>query len=259
MTSEQALGLLDMVNIRDLGGLPTVDGGETRRHLLYRSESLSSVSKRDGEALVGPLRIRNVIDLRAALEVDYQQATWAKARGVDYQNLPLSDGFDDLPATMTPEALAELLPVKYLSYLDRAPSNIVRALVSVTEAASDGRASLFACTYGKDRTGVLAMVLLDLLRVRRSNIVDDYVASAAAMPELLVRMKDHALHGPRILAVPAEVYQAKHDTAKAFLRGLDERGGAQAWAEAAGFARSSLDQARTCLVARFATSGERQA
>jgi protein-tyrosine phosphatase len=249
MKTDPDHGILDMVNVRDLGGLPTVDGGTTKRHLLYRSESLASVTERDVCTLLSRLGVKNVIDLRSVLEVEHERPTWADAPGVRYQNLPLSDGFDVIPPSLTQEEITELVPTKYLGYLEHARGNILTALESIAEAASRGRSSIFACTYGKDRTGVLAMVVLDLLGVKRSSIIDDYLATAPAMPEILTRMKDHALHGPRILIAPAQIYEANRYSAEAFLRGMDDRGGVEGWAIAAGLSSSRLDRLRNALVA----------
>lgn len=53
------------VNVRDLGGLATVDGGTTRFGRIYRSDNLQGLTERDVELLVEELKLRHVIDLRS--------------------------------------------------------------------------------------------------------------------------------------------------------------------------------------------------
>ena len=43
---------------RDLGGLPTVDGGRVRTGLLYRSDSLALLSEADVDRVTGELGLR---------------------------------------------------------------------------------------------------------------------------------------------------------------------------------------------------------
>lgn len=248
MPTETGAGVLDLVNFRDLGGLPTTDGRETARGMVFRSESLATISSRDGEVLCQRHGIRNVIDLRSAREVDGQRPAWTNRAGVEYTNLPFSDGFDEVKDNLSENELAALVPSKYLSYLDRAKANIVAALNSISDAAAQSLPTIFACTYGKDRTGVLTAILLELLCVDRRTIVDDYAATAAAMGTLMARMKDDPLHGPRIGQVPVAVYEARRHYAESFLQGLDERGGADSWAIQAGFEKTSIDQLRNVLI-----------
>ena len=57
------------VNARDLGGLPTVDGGQVQPRRLIRSDNLQGLSERDVRALVDEHNVRAVADLRTGVEV----------------------------------------------------------------------------------------------------------------------------------------------------------------------------------------------
>src|SRR5690606_32034702 len=118
---------------------------------------------------------RTVIDLRTEDEI---------ARGrfpidqhpVDWHHLPVikriwSD--DDLVAGAS---AAEFLRDRYLDMIVEGGGSLARAV----ELISDGHPALFHCAAGKDRTGVLAAVILGLLDVPDEEIAGDYHQSAAA-------------------------------------------------------------------------------
>src|SRR5688572_7189912 len=57
------------VNVRDLGGIATVDGGTTRFGRILRSDNLQGLTSGDITRLVGELKLRHVVDLRSGAEV----------------------------------------------------------------------------------------------------------------------------------------------------------------------------------------------
>ena len=70
-------------NFRDLGGLPTRDGGRVRTGLLYRSDSLALLSASDVEHLRSGIGLRRVVDLRSAPEIDRHGRADLAAVGVE--------------------------------------------------------------------------------------------------------------------------------------------------------------------------------
>lgn len=82
------LQLEGAANFRDLGGLPTSDGGFVRRGRIFRSDVLYRLTERDTIAL-RPLGIRTVIDLRARDEVDYYPESPLKVAGLQHFNVPI--------------------------------------------------------------------------------------------------------------------------------------------------------------------------
>lgn len=67
--SERWIDLVGAVNVRDLGGLPTTDGGATRFGQVLRSDNLQDLIGDDIDRLTGEHRLRDVVDLRTTYEV----------------------------------------------------------------------------------------------------------------------------------------------------------------------------------------------
>jgi protein-tyrosine phosphatase len=57
------------VNVRDLGGLPTEDGGKTADARLLRADNLQELSPSDIAVLVGEVGVTTVVDLRSSSEL----------------------------------------------------------------------------------------------------------------------------------------------------------------------------------------------
>ncbi len=82
-------------NVRDLGGLPTADGGLTRLGALVRADRLSRLTGAGVRAVV-EYGVRTVVDLQFPDETartphPFRDAAQAE-RGVQYVNVPISSG-----------------------------------------------------------------------------------------------------------------------------------------------------------------------
>ena len=147
-------------NFRDLGGYHTIDGHEVRRRALYRSDSLHRLSAQDLDALT-VLGIRAVVDLRTAAEVTETGRVADHADRV-FKHIPCDDPLDDY---LLPRA--EL----YLAFAQARGPQIAEAFDFVAD--EDGPI-VFHCMAGKDRTGILAALLLATLGVPDTAIAADY-------------------------------------------------------------------------------------
>src|SRR4051794_1125211 len=159
-------------NLRDLGDLPAAAGRRTRRGLILRSDFLVNLGAEDERQLLREYGLRTVIDLRTAREIRRFPGPWGE-REVDLvrASLPLDPAFH----AQSRKEMIEL----YLSFLEPPGT----AMTTAIETAIDpGRHPLLIhCAAGKDRTGVLAALLLDLAGVKREAIVADYVLTHARM------------------------------------------------------------------------------
>lgn len=163
------------LNFRDLGGYWTADGQVVRRGLVFRAGLLSDLSDADQAALVA-LGIRQVIDLRTPKEI---------ARKPDRLPPALAGAWVHLPAYVednSSEFLKRLVRYRgrldraladgYLELIDRRAQQFGRVLKRI--AADDGMPVIVHCTAGKDRTGLIAALLLSAVGVPDETVVADY-------------------------------------------------------------------------------------
>jgi protein-tyrosine phosphatase len=231
-------------NVRDLGGLPTVEGRTLRRGRVFRADGVQRLDGDDLDAALA-LGLRTVIDLRTDGEIARGRFP-ADRYPVEWHHLPVlrriwSD--DDLVAS---QGAASFLRDRYLDMLDDGGAAIARAV----ELVAEGMPALFHCAAGKDRTGVVAAVLLGLLDVPADHIVADYHQSAAAMGAfvdwLTVEFPD-ALDS--MTSQPPEYLEAPPEAMYGFLAEVDARyGSMEGLADHLGVRSGAVDQLRAALL-----------
>jgi protein-tyrosine phosphatase len=168
LSAERDLDWDGCVNARDLGGLPTVDGGVTRRGALIRSEAVDRLSVYGWDAL-REYGVRTIIDLREEDELDGA----AEREGIETIHIPLDRIADD------PEFWEDWMhgpqfgtPLYYGPFLERFPERIEQVLDAIERARPGG--VLFHCVGGRDRTGLVAIAALAAVGVPPEAIADDY-------------------------------------------------------------------------------------
>ncbi|MEQ8717398.1 MAG: tyrosine-protein phosphatase [Acidimicrobiales bacterium] len=173
-------------NVRDLGGFDT-PGGKTRFGRVLRADQLGTLSDADVAALTGHIRVERIVDLRGIDEAG-AAGSGRLADLVDYRLIPVRDQAND---TYTFEAQKGLsYAERYLSQLEHHADRFVRAVRHLVEG--DGPA-IVHCTAGKDRTGLVAMLLLSTAGVDDEAVVDDYAATARVPPEAKQASRDPIL------------------------------------------------------------------
>lgn len=222
-------------NLRDLGGMTTGDGRSVRTGMLFRGASLHRLEPAHHE-LIAELEIATAIDLRTGDEVAH--GTYANV-GATVHHLPM---FAATPTFEEPiEDPATALVDAYLWMLGEAGPAITAALELLRDPAS--YPAVVYCAAGKDRTGVLVAIILDLLGVPRDRIAADYALSDA--PSQALRDWRAALDPSRRDPVPAAIYRAPVDAMPRFFTALEERfGSLDAYLTGVGI---PVDQTRTAL------------
>ena len=169
-------------NIRDLGGYPTRSGQTIPWRRFLRADSLHRLAPTEPARLFDT-GLRKVIDLRTPKEMQDARNPFESYEGVDFVNLPL---FDDL----SPEALSRTrrpgddpLLAFYMAALETRGEAIRKVMQEM--AAQDDGAVLFNCTAGKDRTGIVAALLLGHAGVPNEKIVEDYTLTSAFISDLV--------------------------------------------------------------------------
>jgi protein-tyrosine phosphatase len=163
-------------NIRDLGGYASGEG-QTRWRRLLRADGLHRLDAAGMATLTGE-GVRTVIDLRRDHELESHPNPFRDNPDVAYHNVSLFDALD--PAGMTG---GDVLLDLYLAALTTRHGPIAQALTLIADA-SEGIV-LFHCTAGKDRTGLIAALMLALAGVETAVIAEDYALTGAMIAPLL--------------------------------------------------------------------------
>jgi protein-tyrosine phosphatase len=245
------------VNVRDLGGLPTDNGGETVAGRLLRSDNLQELSPADVRRLVRDLGLTTIVDLRSSAELTSEgPAPLDAVPGVRHAHHPV---IPELGSAT--DAVAEALLLKrsqdrsrfpsdptcghYLGYLEDRPDQVVAAVRSI---AHDQGAALVHCAAGKDRTGVVVALALTVAGVRPQAVVADYAATGERTEAILSRLRRSPTYARDIDSLPAEAHRARPETMAAFLEQMDARyGGVARWLTDHGLETGELDLLRTKL------------
>ena len=228
------------LNVRDLGGLTTVDGRRVRRGALVRSDQLCRLNDDGRDALLAH-GVRTVIDLRTPAEVEKNPDPIWHERGVDYVLVPQQD--EQFWKSIDP---ARTRAERDSLVLDQRAEHIVAMARVVANAAPGG--VLIHCLAGKDRTGIAVALLLGLVGVSEADIAADYALSEAA----LANERAAALAAAADEEARARVmrgYDSRAETILATLAHLRVRhGGAVAYLTRAGLTDAEIERIRARLL-----------
>jgi len=235
-----------LVNVRDLGGLPAAEGARIRPGVLYRSESLQEATDEDAQLLLDQRGVVNVVDLRSARETVTEGRGPLSQASVTYINIPLNPAPVELvsDSTRPPGALTAQV---YRAFADDPDGGLPRVFRLLPELLSSP--TLVHCAAGKDRTGLVIAMILEVAGVSRSAVVADYLASAAnndRVNEMLSRSPRYKAHMGK---VHPEFYEVHELAITNYLESLDrDFGGVRGWARARGMDDAQLDRISNYLV-----------
>ncbi|GAA1293498.1 protein-tyrosine-phosphatase [Planotetraspora silvatica] len=260
---ERWIVLEGAVNVRDLGGLPTTDGGTTRFGRILRGDNLQGLTSGDVTRLVGELKLRHVVDLRSDTEVRLEgpgplhqvadvgihhlslfaeggHLTDVDADTIDAKALPWQDRLDE-------ETLAELrVTGYYYGYLRDRPDSVVGALRVLAE--NDGMA-LVHCAAGKDRTGVVSALALTVAGVDKEAIIADYAATGERIEAILARLRSSETYRSDLDGKPADSHLPRPEYMAQFFATLEDRfGGPLGWLAANGWTDGDTEAMRARLL-----------
>ncbi|HXG39461.1 MAG TPA: tyrosine-protein phosphatase [Candidatus Limnocylindrales bacterium] len=238
------VGLLDWpacLNVRDLGGHRLPGGRRTMPRVVVRADSLCRLEP-DGVAAVRRYGVGLVVDLRSPEEIAAAPHPFAERRdGVAYLNVPLID--PPTAAALDRAAPADHYPL--IAELGRA--RIGEAVAALASGIRTGRGVLFHCHAGKDRTGIVAALLLRLAGVEDAAIAADYALSDVRLRPLherwIAEAESEAERARRAALVVPDPARMAH-----FLDWIDGTyGGVRGYLEAAGVAGPVVERLRRAL------------
>jgi protein tyrosine/serine phosphatase len=234
------------LNVRDLGGHPTGDGGETRFGAIVRADSIRQLADAGWAALLD-YGVRTVVDLRA----DHERADDPPAHvDVEVVHVPFMEANEEEWAGISAELDAAIGaatdPVSetrgvYLVFLEHFRPNVAAGLRAVADAPDGG--VVVHCVGGKDRTGLLSAFLLYLAGVDVDRIAADY-----ALSEEMLRPREDAWLARAETEAERERIRRSSRTPAAAIVGVFEElerryGGVEEFLLGAGATRAELERA----------------
>jgi hypothetical protein len=207
MTDDRHLNWDGCFNVRDLGGIPTVDGRQIRWGAVVRSERPYGLTAAGWSALWAH-DIRTIIDLQddSAREADASP----RPDGIDTVYAPLEQGLFESDAEYRRWGEGGILgtPLYFRDFIDRWPERCAAPIAAVARARPGG--VLIQCGHGRDRTGLIVLLLLALAGVAPDDIAADYEMSDACLGPFCARLG----HGDES-AIIKDILARENTTARA--------------------------------------------
>lgn len=210
------------VNVRDLGGLATEDGGETRFGAVIRADSVRQLTD-DGWAALVDYGVGRIVDLRWHDELAQDPP---RELPVALVHVPVFPDLGD-PAWERIEGFGDRT-LEYLGLLEWGPDRFAQAVSAIARAGP--AAVVVHCAAGRDRTGLVSALLLRLAGVGVETIVADFETSERNLAPLRQPWLDEApdeqerarrlylLQLPELGRVLTEL-ERRHGSAAEYLRG----------------------------------------
>lgn len=254
-----------VVNMRDLGGLPTHDGRSTRDGRLIRSDNLQDLTDADVRQLIEVLHVSDIVDLRSDTERTLTGPGPLTTTPLAHHHLSFlpDDAFSDVRPVET-EAIgrsalampwhdrpgtrsrADFWTQHYLGYLNNRPDSVGGALGVI--AGSTG-GTVVHCAAGKDRTGTVTALALSVAGVPDEEIVADYAITAERIERIIERLADVEPYASGLRGRSLDEQRPKPETMIAILNTLNEDfGGATGWLREQGWDEDRVDALRSRLV-----------
>lgn len=246
-----------LVNLRDVGGIPTIDGGSIRNGALLRSDNLQDLTDADIATLVDH-GLTDVVDLRTDFEVAstgpgpltrvtgvtihhhslFVEATDGRAEvddpDVAPEPLPGTATVDPHPENGSATSSAEL-DERTLPWVGLAPSEphdnpmtshylsyLVDRPDSVLAAlrviAEAPGATLVHCAAGKDRTGTIVALALLVADADPAAVIDDYAATATRMQAIVDRLMSTNVYRANLEGRPLTDHLPQPETMRDVIR-----------------------------------------
>jgi hypothetical protein len=236
MSGDRHLDWDGCFNVRDLGGMAAAGGRRTRWGAVVRADAVDRLSA-DGWVALHEHGVRTVIDLRNDDELEPDVA--ARPSTLITRHVPL-DGIED--SEFWDHWKQQAPPMYYGPFLGRFPARVVEVLTTIAGARGGG--VLIHCVGGRDRTGLISMMLLALAGVAAEDIADDHALSTARLVALYARSGE-----PDQGAIIDEFLRREGTTARALI--LDTLGAldVESYLRSAGLADDDLVAIRNRLLA----------
>jgi protein tyrosine/serine phosphatase len=243
--SDRFVSLDGCSNFRDLGGWATRAGRRVRSGLVFRSDGLHELSTRDVAHLRERVGIRAVIDLRTPTEVEHETHGALIEPPVRYHHVSLLPSQRAEARALAPGESFQLERF-YLGILRRAGAGIASVLELLAASAEP---AVFHCAAGKDRTGVIAALLLAILEVDDAQIAEDYALTRRGLSGIAKKLRRSQGYAELWRDLPPESLHANAETIQSWLSAVRAEWGSPAdYARSAGVSAAALERLRERLL-----------
>lgn len=232
------------VNVRDLGGYPIDDAHMSAWNRCFRSDDPYAFDAHD-YAILKKCKVDRILDLRSLKEQE-ASISCCETYGIRHVSLPFMKEETmqlDSMNQASMEAFLNSMKLDYVKMTQEAAFILPAILDEIADALHKGNSVLFHCTAGKDRTGILACILLDLIGVSRYDILADYEVSATYNTEGINQRMKEALRYPQL----QELLESRADMMAPLLDFL-HIDGCQTWLMSIGVKEKTLDIIRQELM-----------
>ena len=257
MSDDRRITWEGFFNTRDLGGLPTRHGRTTRHGAFVRSADLRFVTA-EGWRAAHDAGVRTVVDLRNPDEIRRVRGEGATKAGGSASFTAPTDATPPPPETRRVEVPMDDVedvvfwrgvnhgglngsPLYFRPFLDRKADRCAAVVTALARSGPGG--VLFHCGAGRDRTGLVSLLLLSLAEVEPEAIADDYALSTDALGPLFAAL-GQADQAPVIASLLAARGLTLRGSVLDVLGDLDAR----TLLLEAGVARTDLDRVRGMLL-----------
>lgn len=180
-------------NLRDIGGVPGLDGRLVQEGRLFRSGTPDQMTDADRRTL-RDLGITTMIDLRSEYEQGHSPYEWNRKVSApvahDHRVAGIFERFD--AGTLTSEELEDWWALTQVYEAPFDHLDAIRTVFRTLLESKDDEAILLHCTGGKDRTGLVAALILEALGTPRDAIREDFLRTNTDVEELVERSEEFA-------------------------------------------------------------------
>lgn len=229
----RSIHLENVRNVRGLAGIPASGGRHVADGLFYRGAALEGMSASDEKVLFGELGIRRIVDVRCG---------WERLAHLD----PVVDGVENLHIPFFDKDIVGIEYTKKLpgtrrrghdfacDSLDfyRSMANpltvgqMKRGLDAVFESALQGQATYIHCTGGKDRAGILSLLVLHVLDADKDAILEDYLITNVSRDAHIKKTYQRFLYlcydDEAFARQVTDAHRARKENIEAFYAGIED-------------------------------------
>ena len=175
----RAIELAGIYNMRDLGGMRCADGRTTRTGVFVRGDSPHTLAA-PALAWLHDYGVTAVVDLRSHHERTQLPTPFEQHPDFQYTHMPLR------VHGLRAYDLRQLRHIEryYITMLETDQEQFARLFRLL---ATHAGGLFFHCRIGKDRTGLVAAMILDLVGIPHADIVADYTHTTARITPLIAR------------------------------------------------------------------------